>query len=162
MGTLIFRVTTVATLLGILDSSFRYWLSRLLQFRTLLALCLCMPCLLACLPVYLLALSLAGCYVCLHCFTFSHHMSTYLLGTIIHAFWVVNALFHTLTCCIPAFWHAECFPFTIMSTTLTHAMHRPFALLCDYLHAMTSYFSHLHAFAMPRILDTCLLPLCLI
>ena len=51
------RSRQLAALLGILDSGFRYWFSRLLGFRILLALCLSMPCLLACL-LYLLYLLL--------------------------------------------------------------------------------------------------------
>ena len=117
MDTLIFRITTVVTPLGILNSGFRFGFLARLDFHTLLALLLCMPCLLACLPVCFTCLSLAWCYVCLHCFIFSHYMFKFLLGAIIHAFWVLNALFYTIAMPPPTCTCHAYLPFDMLSVS---------------------------------------------
>ena len=98
MDASIFRVTTVATSLGILDSVFRFRLLAHLDFTFCLpyacfhALLPALPlhALFACLPLHalLLALSLHTLFACLSLFTLFHalYMPKYLFGAIIHAF----------------------------------------------------------------------------
>ena len=133
----------VVTPLGKFRLRLSFWLSRLLGFCILLAYCLLLALLLAlCLFICPIA------YIAFTCFIYALYMLIYLFGAIIHAFWVVNTLFYTVvmpphvhTPYVPAFWHDKCFLFTTMSTTPTHNMSMPFAVIECCLLAMFWWFS---------------------